>query len=179
MQFLLDYINVFSVFIFILLLLLFFFFRSIKKIERSHALIKTSIWSKHDEICRHFAFIAPFFHHFKYVDLSTKEIVVERVEHESLRCKDGIRIELLVEFKVGVHNDDLHIRWVAEKFDCAQTFKTEAVVEYLKQSLLSALKSSAQNMDMDEFTQNDEQVKKQILDRLANESMGEKIDETR
>jgi len=176
MQFLLN-ISVFSVSLFIIILLIFLFFRSMKKLEPSQALIKTSIWSKHDEICRHSAFVTPFFHHFKYVDLSTKEIVVERVEEKSLRCKDGMRIELRVEFKVGVHHDERHIRWVAEKFDCDKTFDTQAVEEYLQQSLLSALKASAQNMDMDEFSQNDEQVKKQILDRLANESMGEKIDE--
>jgi hypothetical protein len=177
MQFLLNYISVFSVSLFIIPLLIFLFFRLMKKIELSQVLIKTSVWDKHEEICRHSAFVIPFFHHLKYVDLSTKEIVVERVEHESLRCKDGIRIELLVEFKVGVHPDEQHIRWVAEKFDGQKTFDTKAVEEYLQQSLLSALKASAQNMALDEFTQNDEQVKKQILDRLANESMGEKIDE--
>ncbi len=149
---------------------------AMKKLEPSQVLLKSSFWDKQYQVCTVSAFVFPFIHQTKLFDLKTKEIVIERVEQESLRCKDGVRVEIKIVFKVGVNNTNNDLLWVAEKLGCKETFKNKSVENYLKSGLLTALKSVIQSIEIEKINDNDDQIKEDILKRLA--PNGELVEKT-
>jgi len=146
---------------------------AMKKIEPSQVLIKNSFWSKQYQVCTGSAFAFRPVHSVRLIDLKTKKIVIERVEQASLRCKDGVRVEMKIVFKVGVNKKDKDLLWIAENFGCKETFDIQAVENYLRGGLLNALNSVIQNTYIDKISQDFNQIKGEILDRLSKGNLGE------
>jgi uncharacterized membrane protein YqiK len=162
----------------ILLLGLLLTISAMKKIEPSQVLLQNSFWNKQYQVCTVSAFVFPFIHQAKLLDLKTKKIVIERVEQESLRCQDGVRVEIKMVFKVGVNNTVKDILWISEKLGCQETFDLDAVETYLRGGLLTALKSVIQSIEIEKINDNDDQIKEEILKQLAQERAGELVKET-
>jgi len=147
-------------------------FLFIKKIETTQVLIKCTIWSKSYQVCTGSTLVLPICHRARFIDLETKKIVLERVEHESLRCKDGIRAEMKVEFVVRVHKTERDILWVAEKLGCHNSFDNIAVENFLKNTFLDALKSVAATVDFEDIRKNMVDFKERVLRRLGKNTAG-------
>jgi uncharacterized membrane protein YqiK len=146
---------------------------AMKKIEPSQVLVKNSFWSKQYQVCTGSAFAFRPFHSVRFIDLKTKKIVIERVKEQSLRCKDGVRVEVKIVFQVGVNKKTKDILWVSEDLGCQETFDIESVENYLRGGLLNALNSVIQSIDIDKISQDFNQIKDQILVLLSKGSSGE------
>jgi uncharacterized membrane protein YqiK len=160
----------------VLTILLVFMF--IKKIETTQVLIKSAIWSKRYKVCTGSALVLPICHRARFVDLKTKKIVLDLVEHESLRCRDGIRVEIKVEFVVRVNKTERDILWVAEKLGCSQSFDNIAVEDFLKNTFLDAVKSVTAKMEFDDLRKNTDKLKNGVLAQLKGENTAEKNEQT-
>jgi len=163
----------------VILLIIFLLSISRKTIGTTQALIRTSPWSS--ERCVRTggsAFVFPFFHTIEFIDLKAKKIVIEQIRHNSFHCKDGIRIEIRVEFKVGVNQTEKDILYVAGKSDCDETAQIKYVEEFQKSSFIGILKEVIETMDYEEVSQGGGKLREQVLHKLAGkqEVHGEKIE---
>jgi len=124
---------------------------SIRQIETTQVLIKSSKFSKHYKVCTGRALVFPILHSARFIDLQTKTIALERVEHESLSCKDGIRIEVNLEFIIGVNKTEKDILLVSERIGCKNTFNLAFVEKNFKNTFLDALKSIALTLNYEDI----------------------------
>jgi len=124
---------------------------SIKKIEPTQVLIKTSKFNEEYKICKGSILIIPIIHNYKLVDLKIKIIEIERVEYESISCGDGIRIEIKVEFIIEISKINKDIQLVIERIDCSNTFNIDYLKKHFKDSFLDAIKSISLTMNYEEI----------------------------
>jgi len=135
-----------AIMIAIIFLIIIIFVASTRKIGLTQILVKSSRLSSSYEVCKGSALVLPVLHSAKFINITPKIIELELMEHESLTCKDGIRIQLKVQFIVSVNeNNNEDILFVARKFDASYT------TENLETIFLDALTSITRSLNYEEI----------------------------
>jgi uncharacterized membrane protein YqiK len=99
----------------------------------------------------HGATVVPFFYQAEYMDISVKQIDIERNGHDGLICKDNIRADIRITFFVRVNEDEKDVLRVAKMVGCAKASDPTKLEELFGAKFSEALKTAGKQFDFEEL----------------------------
>ena len=98
----------------VILGVVFFITRFLRKVEPGKALIVINPFRKNMKVSFTGGIVIPLIQRAEIMDVSTKQVVVERSGKDGLICKDNIRADISVNFYLRVNNTEADVRSVAQ-----------------------------------------------------------------
>ncbi|OGY41412.1 MAG: hypothetical protein A2Y67_02690 [Candidatus Buchananbacteria bacterium RBG_13_39_9] len=112
------------------------------------------------------AIVVPVIHSLIEVLLETMKLEVVKNGPEALICKDCLRADISVGFYIRVKKDEIGVKAAATSFGRDAT-NPNAIKDRLMEKLVSALRSVAMIMDLNELNQNREKFAKAVQDAVS------------
>jgi len=108
------------------------------------------------------AIVIPVVHELLMVSLETMKLEVKRLGPDALICKDFLRVDVAGEFYIRVKKDEEGVKAAATTLGDDATNPT-AIKDRMMEKLVSALRTVAATMDLNELHQNREEFAKSVL----------------
>lgn len=156
---------------------LYFFIKKIP-VSPDQALIRFGGRSDSNKVIFNSAYVAPFLHSYKIIDLSSHNLNVLRIDGESLQCQDGIRIDVEVSFEVRVEKSKASILNVATNYPSFTLGNYDTAIKDIFEDLfISSLNRAANSLTYDEINNYDSFISR-IRYCLPNRNKQNKDEET-
>ena len=150
--------------------------RFLRHVEPGKAMIITS--RKGMKVSFTGAFVFPFVHKIKIMDISTKVMTVTRKGTDGLICKDNIRADLTVHFYMRVNRDEEAVRQVATSIGCERSSTPETLNELFQAKFSEALKTVGKQMDYEELFKERTSFKEEIIKTIGRDLNGYVLEDT-
>lgn len=116
--------------------------------------------------------VVPFFHQAEYMDISVKQIDIERNGHDGLICKDNIRADIRITFFVRVNEDEKDVLRVAKMVGCAKASETSKLEELFGAKFSEALKTAGKMFDFEELYTKRIEFRQEVLGVIGEDLNG-------
>jgi uncharacterized membrane protein YqiK len=118
------------------------------------------------------ATVVPFFHQAEYMDISVKQIDIERNGHDGLICKDNIRADIRITFFVRVNEDEKDVLRVAKMVGCAKASETSKLEELFGAKFSEALKTAGKMFEFEELYTKRRDFRDEVLSVIGDDLNG-------
>lgn len=122
-------------------------------------------------------FVLPWLHGVERVDLRSKTIRVDRRGKDALSCRDGIRVDLVAEFRVHVNATAEDVLKVAQNFGAARTSDQAAIEELFVTKFASELVSTAKHYDFEYLDEERNKFRQEVIDVIGADLGGYVLDD--
>lgn len=156
--------------IYILLVSLFF-----RKVKQGKALVRTG--QGPTKVTMKGMWVVPLLHEAEVMDISLKQIMVNREGKDGLICKDNLRADIRVVFFIRVNPEEADIRRVAQMIGCARASDPEMLNTLFEAKFSEALKTVGKGFDFVELYSSREELKKAILEVIGDDLNGYGLDD--
>ncbi len=159
-----------SVVLYILLISLFF-----RKVKQGKALVRTGFGKT--TVTLKGMWVVPLLHEAETMDISLKQIMVNREGKDGLICKDNLRADIRVVFFVRVNPEDGDIRRVAQTIGCARASDPEMLNTLFEAKFSEGLKTVGKGFEFVELYNSRKELKQAILDVIGDDLNGYVLDD--
>jgi len=121
------------------------------------------------------AVIVPFASSAELVDCTVHRIVVERLGKQSLRCRDGIRVDVVAEFHVGVNRTTEDVIRVAQTAGAARAGDPGALSERFHGKFVEALASVLAHLDLPDLGRERQRIRDEVISVIGVDLDGWKL----
>ncbi|NRA68219.1 MAG: flotillin family protein [Pseudobacteriovorax sp.] len=158
--------------------IVFFITRFLRKVEPGKALIIINPFKKNMAVSFTGGVVIPVIHRAEVMDISTKQVVVERRGKDGLICKDNIRADISVNFYIRVNNTVEDVRNVAQSIGVDRASQKETLDELFQAKFSEALKTVGKKTDFEELFQERALFKEKIVQEIGQNLNGYSLEDT-
>lgn len=141
-----------------------------KKNNQGQALIRTG--GQGIQVSFNYMWVIPILHKLEIMDISLKNFSIEKKGKEGLICKDCIRVDINVNFRVKVGYLAEDVKMVAQYIGVQRASSIETIRQLFEAKFTDALKTSAKDFDFEDLYQNREKFKIAVLRAIGEELNG-------
>ena len=156
--------------IYILLITLFY-----RKVKQGKALVRTGMGNI--KVAFKGMYVIPLMHEAEVMDISLKQIMVNREGKDGLICKDNLRADIKVVFFVRVNPTENDVKKVAQTIGCARASDPEMLNTLFEAKFSEALKTVGKGFDFVELYNSRKELKIAILDVIGDDLNGYVLDD--
>jgi uncharacterized membrane protein YqiK len=121
------------------------------------------------------AVVVPFAGVAEVVDCTVHRIVVERLGKQSLRCRDGIRVDVVAEFHVGVNRTTEDVLRAALTAGAARAGDPAALSERFHGKFVEALASVLAHVDLPDLGRERQRIRDEVINVIGMDLDGWKL----
>lgn len=133
------------------------------------AIIVTRLNEKVVSLCGAFSF--PFINSYEYVSVADKKINIKYFESD-LYCADNIKVDLDIEFVLGVHKERDSILAIAERFGTERMNDPEYLLKYFEGALRESIEYAYSKFNFEEVFYKRDSVRDEIAMALKDALSG-------
>src|SRR5687767_5576125 len=127
-------------------------------------------------VARRGRLVLPFVHTAESVDLSTKQLRIERKGRDAPTTKDGVQTDLVVVFYLHVNESEDDILKAARKIGAERLRDATALKELLAPQLAGNIDTLARNVSFEMFDRERDMLEDKLLHIVADELDGLSLD---
>ena len=146
-----------------------------KKAAQGQALVRTGVGGT--KVSFGGMLVIPVFHKLEIMDISLKNIVIERSGSDGLICADNMRADIKVAFFVRVNKSIEDVIKVAQSVGCARAASKQAIIELFEAKFSEALKTVGKQIDFVDLYNEREKFKLAIIDIIGTDLNGYRLDD--
>ncbi len=151
------------------------FARFYRKVEQGKALVRNGIGDTRVDFAG--TIVIPILHRAELLDISIKQVTIDRRGREGLICKDNMRADIKVAFFVRVNKTEQDVLKVAQSIGCERASHHETLQELFEAKFSEALKTVGKHFDFVDLYISREQFKEQILKVIGTDLNGFVLDD--
>lgn len=156
--------------VYVLLISLFY-----RKVKQGKALVRTGMGDI--KVAFKGMYVIPLMHEAEVMDISLKQIMVNREGKDGLICKDNLRADIRVVFFVRVNPTTNDVQRVAQTIGCARASDPEMLNTLFEAKFSEALKTVGKGFDFVELYNSRKELKLAILDVIGDDLNGYVLDD--
>ncbi len=149
--------------------------RFYKKAAQGQALVRTGVGGT--KVSFGGILVIPVLHKLEIMDISLKNIVIERSGSDGLICADNMRADIKVAFFVRVNKSVEDVIKVAQSVGCARAASKQAIIELFEAKFSEALKTVGKQIDFVDLYNEREKFKLAIIDIIGTDLNGYRLDD--
>lgn len=111
---------------------------SYKKIPQGKSIIRTGIGGTKVAF-NEGLYVIPFLHNIELLDISYKKILIERMRHDGVICKDNIRADIKIAFYLKVNESAQDVINVAQTIGCERAGDVAVLKEFFEARFIEAV----------------------------------------
>ena len=157
---------------------MFFITRFLRKVEPGKALIVVNPFKKSMRVSFTGGLVIPLIHRAEVMDVSTKQVVVERRGKDGLICQDNIRADISVNFYMRVNNTEVDVRNVAQSIGVERASTKDTLDQLFQAKFSEALKTVGKQMDFTDLFKERAIFKEQIIKEIGQNLNGYSLEDT-
>ena len=121
------------------------------KTEQGKALIRTRVGDEAPQVFFNGAWVWPAIHKVEIMDITAKNIKIDRSGSDGLICRDNTRADIKVTFFVRVNRTVEDIIKVAQTFGCERASNPDHLQALFAAKFSEALKTAAKQLDFEDL----------------------------
>jgi uncharacterized membrane protein YqiK len=145
--------------------------RLYKKVEQGKAMIINTMRSE-PSVTFTGAMVVPVFHKMEEMDISLKNIEIDRAGVDGLICQDNIRADIKVGFFVRVNKNREDVMKVAQAIGCERASYPETLEELFSAKFSEALKTVGKSLDFVDLYAKRDNFRDMIIDNIGTDLNG-------
>ena len=149
--------------------------RFYKKASQGQALVRTGVGGT--KVSFGGIMAIPVLHKLEILDISLKNIVIERSGSDGLICGDNMRADIKVAFFVRVNKSIEDVIKVAQSVGCSRAASKQAVTELFEAKFSEALKTVGKQIEFVDLYNEREKFKLAIIDIIGTDLNGFRLDD--
>lgn len=151
-----------------------------KKVNQGQALVRTGYSSKKDnqtKVAFNGMWVVPLLHNDEIMDISLKQVIINRDGKDGLICKDNLRADIKVAFYVRVNPTVEDVKAVANTIGCARASDPELLNVLFESKFSEALKTIGKRFDFVELYDAREKFRDEIINLIGRQLNGYFLDD--
>lgn len=146
-----------------------------RKTSQGQALVKTGVGGT--KVSFNGILIVPVLHKLELMDISLKNIIIERNGNDGLVCKDNMRADIKVVFFVRVNKTADHVIRVAQSVGCKRASDLAALGSLFDSKFSEALKTVGKKFDFVDLYNKRDEFRQEIINTIGTDLNGYVLDD--
>ncbi|MDG1518176.1 MAG: flotillin family protein [Flavobacteriales bacterium] len=146
-----------------------------RKTSQGQALVKTGVGGT--KVSFNGILIVPVLHKLELMDISLKNIIIERNGNDGLVCKDNMRADIKVVFFVRVNKTADHVIKVAQSVGCKRASDLAALGSLFDSKFSEALKTVGKKFDFVDLYNKRDEFRQEIINTIGTDLNGYVLDD--
>ncbi|GAB4414252.1 MAG: flotillin family protein [Bacteroidia bacterium] len=146
-----------------------------RKVKQGQALVRTGFGKTN--VALEGMWVVPLLHNAEIMDISLKQIVINRAGKDGLICKDNLRADIKVAFYVRVSPTVEDVKKVAHTIGCARASDIELLNILFESKFSEALKTVGKRFDFVELYSARNEMKSELLEVIGKDLNGYHLDD--
>ncbi|MDP5172230.1 MAG: flotillin family protein [Bacteroidia bacterium] len=146
-----------------------------RKINQGQALVRTGYGET--KVAFNGMWVIPLLHNAEVMDISLKQVIINRDNKDGLICKDNLRADIKVAFYVRVNPTVEDVKMVANTIGCARASDPELLNVLFESKFSEALKTIGKRFDFVELYDAREKFRDEIINLIGRQLNGYFLDD--
>ena len=146
-----------------------------RKINQGQALVRTGYGET--KVAFNGMWVIPLLHNAEVMDISLKQVIINRDNKDGLICKDNLRPDIKVAFYVRVNPTVEDVKMVANTIGCARASDPELLNVLFESKFSEALKTIGKRFDFVELYDAREKFRDEIINLIGRQLNGYFLDD--
>lgn len=146
-----------------------------RKVEQGKALVRNGLGGTRVSFSG--IIVIPILHRAELIDISVKQVSIDRMGKAGLICSDNLRADINVAFFVRVNKTEEDVLKVAQSIGCERASHREELQELFEAKFSEALKSVGKQFDFVDLYNSRERFKDEILKNIGTDLNGFVLDD--